>query len=78
MNEAPSRIDGALRRDQGGQVLAVLAHVLLLLLVIGQVVYLASRYRVRVDMTSDNVWTLTDSTQQLLDKLDELGLSLRG
>jgi len=58
-------------RTQGGQILAALLHAVLLLLVLGQIVYLASRYRVRVDMTSDRVWSLTDSTQRLLAKLDK-------
>ncbi|MCK5943006.1 MAG: GldG family protein, partial [Planctomycetes bacterium] len=56
---------------QGGQILGVLLHVLLLLLVLGQVVYLASRYRVRVDMTSDKLWTSTDSTRSVLARLDK-------
>ena len=51
--------------------IAVVLHVLLLLLVLGQVVYLASRHRVRVDMTSDQVYTTTDSTRRLLDRLEE-------
>ena len=56
---------------QGGQALALLLHVLLVLLVLGQVVYLASRYRVRVDMTSDKLWTSTDSTRSVLSRLDK-------
>ena len=56
---------------QGGQALALLLHVLLVLLVLGQVVFLASRYRVRVDMTSDKLWTSTDSTRSVLSKLDK-------
>jgi len=76
---------------QSGQVLALLLHVLLLLLVLGQVVYLASRYRLRVDMTSDKLWTSTDSTRSVLAKLekrllveayfspkDDLPLNMRG
>jgi ABC-type uncharacterized transport system involved in gliding motility auxiliary subunit len=58
-------------RTEGGAALAVALHVLLLLLVLGQVVYLASRYRVRVDMTSDKLWTSTPSTRRLLEKLDD-------
>ena len=46
-----------------GAALALTLHVLLLLLVLGQVVYLASRYRLRVDMTSDRLWTSTDATR---------------
>jgi ABC-type uncharacterized transport system involved in gliding motility auxiliary subunit len=56
---------------QGGQVLGAMLHLLLLLLVLGQVVYLASRYRVRVDMTSDRLWTSTDSTRSVLSGLDK-------
>jgi len=56
--------------ERGG-VLAVFLHVILVLLVLGQVVYLASRYRLRVDMTSDKLWTSTNSTRNLIDKLEE-------
>jgi hypothetical protein len=51
------------RAHERGTALSVVVHVLLLLLVLGQVVYLASRYRVRVDMTSDKLWTTTGSTK---------------
>jgi hypothetical protein len=34
-------------------------HVVLLLLVLGQIVYLASRHRVRVDLTSEKLWSAT-------------------
>ena len=54
-----------------GAASGVLLHVLLLLLVLGQIVYLASRYNVRVDMTSDKLWTTTASTRDLLAKLEE-------
>ena len=57
--------------SQVGAVSGVLLHVLLLLLVLGQIVYLASRYNVRVDMTSDKLWTTTASTRDLLAKLEE-------
>lgn len=62
--------DAELSRQRGG-VLAVFVHVVLLLAVLGQVVYLASRFRVRIDLTSDHVWTSTESTQRLLDRLDK-------
>ena len=52
-------------------VLAVLAHVLLLIAVLGQIVFLASRNRVRWDLTSDSMWSVTDSTRNLIDKLDK-------
>lgn len=57
--------------EERGAALAVFVHVLLLLLVLGQIVYLASRYRVRIDMTSDKLWTTTSSTSNLLGKLEE-------
>jgi ABC-type uncharacterized transport system involved in gliding motility auxiliary subunit len=46
-------------------------HVVLLLLVLGQIVYLASRYRVRIDMTTDKLWTTTASTSKLVGNLEE-------
>ena len=49
----------------------LLLHVVLLLLVLGQIVYLASRYRVRIDMTTDKLWTTTASTSKLIGKLEE-------
>lgn len=58
-------------RQEQGAALPMFLHVLLVLLVLGQVVYLASRYRVRVDMTSDKLWTSTNSTRNLIEKLDE-------
>ncbi len=58
-------------RDQRGSALGVTVHVVLLLLVLGQLVYLASRYRVRLDITSDNLWSLTDSTRSLLGNLEQ-------
>ena len=74
-----------------GQALALTLHVVLLLLVLGQVVYLASRFRARVDMTSDALWTSTTSTRSVLAKLekrllieayfspkDDLPLNMRG
>ncbi|MCA8966591.1 MAG: GldG family protein, partial [Planctomycetes bacterium] len=61
---------GARHAERGGA-LGVTVHVVLLLLVLGQLVYLASRYRVRVDITSDKLWSLTDSTRSLLGNLDE-------
>lgn len=56
---------------QAGAVLATLLHVVLLLLVLGQIVYLASRHRTRVDLTSDRLWSSTESTKTLLGKLDK-------
>lgn len=61
----------ASRSRQHGQALTVVLHVVLLLCVLGQIVYLASRYRARVDLTSDQLWSSTDSTRTLIDKLDK-------
>ena len=58
-------------RNQAGGVPAVFVHVLLLLLVLGQIVYLASRHRKRWDLTSDQLWSLTDSTRNLVARLDK-------
>ena len=59
-------------RSRGsGSVLATLLHVVLLLLVLGQLVYLASRHRTRVDLTSDGLSSLTASTKTLLDRLEK-------
>ncbi|HEB53626.1 MAG TPA: hypothetical protein ENI87_10280 [bacterium] len=56
---------------QRGGVLALAIHVLLLLLVLGQVVFLSSRYHARIDLTSDRLWTSTDTTRRLLARLDQ-------
>jgi ABC-type uncharacterized transport system involved in gliding motility auxiliary subunit len=58
------------RREHGG-VLGTTLHVVLLLLVLGQLVYLASRNRTRFDLTSDRLWSSTESTRTLLGKLDK-------
>jgi ABC-type uncharacterized transport system involved in gliding motility auxiliary subunit len=59
------------RCAEGGAALATVLHVVLLLLVLGQIVFLASRNRVRLDLTSDKLWTTTSSTRALLDRLDQ-------
>lgn len=56
---------------QSGAALGAVLHALLLLLVLAQVVYLASRYHVRIDTTSDRLWTTTESTARVLDRLEE-------
>lgn len=58
-------------RSCAGTVLAMTLHVVLLVVVLGEIVYLASRHRTRIDLTSDQLWTSTDSTRQLIDKLDK-------
>jgi len=59
------------RSRQRGQALAIAVHCVLLVVVLGQVVYLASRHRVRIDLTSDKLYSLTSSTRDLLEKLDK-------
>ncbi|MCB9878375.1 MAG: GldG family protein [Planctomycetes bacterium] len=59
----------ACRARAAGYVLPVALHVLLVLLVLAQVVYLASRYRLRIDLTADQEATTTASTRGLLDRL---------
>ncbi len=54
-----------------GGALTSLLSLLLLLCVLVQVVYLASMYRVRVDLTHDKVYTLTDSTRRVLGGLED-------
>jgi ABC-type uncharacterized transport system involved in gliding motility auxiliary subunit len=54
-----------------GSALAIVVHVVLLLLVLGQIVYLASRQRLRFDLTSDQLSSTTDSTRTILGKLDQ-------
>lgn len=54
---------------QGGYVLALVVHVGLLIVVLGLVLFLASRYRARVDLTADRMFTLTGSTQNVLGRL---------
>jgi ABC-type uncharacterized transport system involved in gliding motility auxiliary subunit len=61
----------AARAVQRGTALATAVHVLLLLVVLGQIVYLASRHRLRFDLTSDRLWSLTESTREILGKLDK-------
>jgi len=56
---------------EGGFVMDVALRVVLLLLVVGQVVFLASRYRTRVDLTADGVYTFTESTAKVLAGLDD-------
>jgi ABC-type uncharacterized transport system involved in gliding motility auxiliary subunit len=49
----------------------VVVRVALLVILAAQLVFLAKRYKARFDMTADNLYTLTSSTQQVLDGLDE-------
>lgn len=59
------------RPKQGGGALATAVHALLLVVILGQVVYLASRYRMRWDLTSDQRWSLTDSTRNIVEGLSK-------
>src|SRR5688572_23225537 len=56
---------------QRGYVLDVALRVVLLLLVLGQVTYLAARYSLRKDVTADKLYSLSSSTQKVLDGLDD-------
>ena len=58
-------------RSQSGYALSAALRVILLLVVVVEVVYLASNYRVRLDFTSDREYTLTDSTREVLKGLDD-------
>ncbi len=59
------------RTGQRGEALAVTLHVVLLVLVLGQVVYLGSRHRLRFDATSDDQFSVTDSTRTIVAGLDK-------
>lgn len=59
------------RSNERGGILATTVHVVLLVAVLGQVVYLASRYRTRWDLTSDQMWSLTESTRSIVGRLDK-------
>ena len=54
-----------------GYVLLVTCRVILLLWILVLLVFFASRYRTRFDMTSDRLYTLTPSTQKVLASLDD-------
>lgn len=67
----PNLADLRSRSRARGAAPALVLHVLLLLAVLAQVVYLASRHRARVDLTSDGLWSTTSSTRDLLRRLDK-------
>lgn len=58
-------------RSQSGYALSAALRVILLLVVVGEVVYLARQHRVRFDFTSDKEYTLTDSTREVLKGLED-------
>jgi ABC-type uncharacterized transport system involved in gliding motility auxiliary subunit len=68
MNRKPTV---SVRASECGAALAVTLHLLLVLLVLGEVVYLCSRHRLRFDLTADSLWSTTESTRTLLGKLDK-------
>ncbi|MBX3463018.1 MAG: GldG family protein [Planctomycetes bacterium] len=56
---------------QRGAVAALALHVVLLVLVLGQIVYLGSRFHRRFDLTADRLSTVSGSTRTIVDKLDK-------
>lgn len=54
-----------------GAAAVVVLHVALLLLVLGQVVFLASRNHLRIDLTADKAWSLSGSTLKILGGLQD-------
>lgn len=49
----------------------LILHVFLLLVVAGEVLYLSSFYRARVDVTADQLYSFSPSTLGILDRLEE-------
>lgn len=70
MNQSSSPSSFA-RASCRGAALGLTLHVVLLVCVLGQLVYLASRHRVRVDATSDQLYSLTDSTRTIVGGLQK-------
>lgn len=56
---------------QRGYGLTILFRVVLLAVVLGQVVFLGNRYKVRRDLTEDQLYSLTSSTKKVLDGLED-------
>ena len=54
-----------------GFALGSLLQSVLLLAVLGQIVYLAANWRVRIDTTAERVYTLSESTRRVLDGLGD-------
>ena len=46
-------------------------RLILLFIVLSEITFLGSRYRVRGDMTADGLYTLTESTQKVLSRLED-------
>src|SRR5690606_4855573 len=62
-------MSGRSERRDSGYVLGLTIHVVLLVAVLGMVVFLASRHRIRVDLTADGFYSLTGSTKRVLDRV---------
>jgi len=56
---------------QRGSAMGLVLHVVLLALVLGQVVFLASRFRWRLDSTADGYYTLTGSTREIIESMPD-------
>ncbi len=54
-----------------GSALSMALQVCLVLIILGEVVYLSGKYRVRADLTEDGLYSLTESTQRVLEGLEE-------
>lgn len=59
------------RSNSTGFVGVSVLRLILLAVVLGEVTFLGSRFALRVDLTSDQIYTLTDSTKTVLDSLTD-------
>jgi ABC-type uncharacterized transport system involved in gliding motility auxiliary subunit len=59
------------RFSEAGLIGVSTLRLLLLAFVLGEIAFLASRYALRVDLTSDKIYTLTDSTKTVLNSLQD-------
>ena len=59
------------KKRQEGYVLSSVLRLVLLAIVLTEVTFLATRYAVRADLTSDQLYTLSKSTQTVLDSLSD-------
>jgi ABC-type uncharacterized transport system involved in gliding motility auxiliary subunit len=64
------QINANIRRDRGFVGMMAL-RLFLLFLVVSQVAFLGTRYRLRCDLTGDRLYTLTQSTTKVLHKLTD-------
>ncbi|MDA0374061.1 MAG: GldG family protein [Planctomycetota bacterium] len=65
-----SDVGSSTPRDRG-RVLGIGVHFVLLFAVGAMSVFLASRYRFRFDLTADDLYTLTPSTQRVLERVEQ-------